>query len=115
MKHALVCLLVILFLQLLTPFWWWILVVPLLYCFLFLGSGRVGFRVGIGAAGTAWLGASVFLLLTGSDIIAGRMAVLFHMGSPWILALITGFVAALGGGVSGMTGGMLKDVLTKNA
>jgi hypothetical protein len=59
MIAALVCLLVMLVLELLTPYWWWVMIVPFAYG---AGAARTGwraFRTGLFAAGLLWLGASL--------------------------------------------------------
>jgi len=55
MKGTLLCLGALLILQILTPFWWWILLVPFVYGGAFAETGWNGFRTGMLSAGLLWL------------------------------------------------------------
>jgi len=104
MTAILVCLLTMLALQVLTPFWWWIMVVPFAYGAAAARSGGKALLTGLAAAGILWLGASLILYLTGSGLIAGRMATMFKLGDSRLLVLATGLVAALAAGLAGYSG-----------
>lgn len=108
-----VCLLVMLALQTLTPFWWWIMIVAFAHGAAVAKSGRNAFRTGFFAAGLLWLGAGLYLLLTGSALIAGRMAGMFGLGSPWLMVPATALVAALAGAVAGYAGYAVRAALDK--
>lgn len=113
MIAVLVCLLVILALQVMTPFWWWVMIVPFAHGAAAARSGRKAFWTGFFAAGLLWLGAGLFFLLTGSAIIAGRMAAMFGLGSGWLMVPVTAFVAALAGAFSGYAGYAVRAALGK--
>ncbi len=98
-----VCLLVMLVLELLTPYWWWVMIVPFAFGAA-AGSGWKALRTGFLAAGLLWLGASAYLFLTGSRIIAGRMAAMFGLGESWVMVLATGLIAGLAAAFSGYAG-----------
>ena len=104
MTAILVCLLSMLALQVLTPFWWWIMIVPFAYGATAARSGGRALLTGLAAAGILWLGASLILYLTGSGIIAARMAAMFKLGDSWLLVLGTGLVAGLAAGLAGYSG-----------
>jgi zinc transporter ZupT len=104
MIAVLVCLLVMLALQVLTPFWWWIMIVPFAYGAAVAKSGWKALRTGVLSAGLLWLGAGVYFLLTGSRIIAERMAKMFGLGSPWLMVLVTTLIAAVAAALSGYAG-----------
>jgi hypothetical protein len=104
MTAILICLLAILALQVLTPFWWWIMIVPFAYGAAAARSGGKAFLTGLAAAGILWLGASLYLFLTGSGLIAARMAAMFKLGDSRLLVLATGLVAALAAGLAGYSG-----------
>jgi zinc transporter ZupT len=104
MIAVLVCLLVMLALQVLTPFWWWIMIVPFGYGAAVAKSGWKALRTGVLSAGLLWLGAGVYFLLTGSRIIAERMAKMFGLGSPWLMVLVTTLIAAVAAALSGYAG-----------
>lgn len=113
MKHALFLFLLLLLMQILSPYWWWIVVLPFVYGALFLGSGWLGFRTGMLGAGLLWLLAALLLWSTRSRIIAQRVASLLRVGSPLFLVLITGFLAAVVGGIAGTAGVMMRKVFPR--
>ena len=101
----LLCLVVLLALQLLTPFWWWIMVVPFVYALWRARSGWDGFLTGAGSAGLLWLGTALVLSLTSAQLVAPRVATMFNLGgAAWALVLITGLAAGLAAGAAGTAG-----------
>lgn len=108
-----VCIAVMLVLQTVTLYWWWIMVVPFGYALVALKSGSIGFRTGLLSAGLLWLAAGGYALVTSSDIVAGRIAGMLQLGgSGWLVLLVTAVVAGLAGGISGMTGSLLRAVFS---
>lgn len=104
MSAILVCLAAMLVLEVLTPFWWWIMVVPFACGAVTARSGGKALLAGLAAAGILWLGASLVLFLTGSGLIAARMAAMFKLGDARLLVPATGLVAALAAGLAGYSG-----------
>lgn len=102
------CLIAMLVLQWITAYWWWIMVVPLFYALFASKSGWQGFRTGLASAGLLWLGAGLFYMMTSSDIVAGRIAEMLRLGSPWLVLLVTALLAAIAGGFAGSTGYFLR-------
>ena len=98
------CLLVMLALQLLTPYWWWTMIVPFAFGAATAKSWGRALGTGFLAAGLLWLGGAGYSYLTGSRIIAARMAGLFGLGRSWLMILLTGFLAAVAAAVSGYAG-----------
>jgi hypothetical protein len=98
------CLLVMLVLELLTPYWWWIMIVPFAYGAAAADTGWKALRTGFLAAGLLWLGASGLLFMTGSRTIARRMAAMFGLGESWLMILAAGLVAGLAAAFSGYAG-----------
>lgn len=115
MTAILVCLLIMLGLQLLTPFWWWVMIVPFAYGAAASRSGGKAIRTGFFAAGLLWLGTSLFLYLTGSGLIATRMARMFGLGKSWLMVLATALIAAVAAGVSGYAGYAVRALAKKPA
>jgi hypothetical protein len=113
MIAALVCLLVMLALGILTPYWWWVMFVPFVYGAAAAGSGWKALRTGFLAAGLLWLGASAYFFLAGSRIIAGRMAAMFGLGSSWLLVLASGLVAGLAAAFSGYAGYAVRGLFQR--
>lgn len=115
MTAVLICLLAMLGLQLLTLYWWWVMIVPFAYGAAAAKSGWKAFRTGFSAAGLLWLGAGIFLYLTGSGLIATRMARMFGLGASWLMVPVTALVAAVAAGVSGYAGYAVRAVFNKPA
>jgi len=113
MTAVLICLLVMLALQLLTPYWWWVMIVPFAYGAAAAKSGWKAFRTGFFAAGLLWLGTSLFLYLTGSGLIATRMARMFGLGRSWLMVFVTALVAAVAAGASGYAGYAVRALVKK--
>jgi hypothetical protein len=107
------CLVVLLVLHLVTPFWWWVMAVPFLYGFVFARSARRSFRTGALSAGLLWLGAAVYFHLTGSALIARRMAVMMKLGSSWLMVAGAGLLAALAAGIAGLAGYSVRALFRK--
>jgi hypothetical protein len=115
MTAILVCSAAMTALQLLTSFWWWVMVVPFAHGASFARSGGKAFGTGFAAAGLLWLGASAYFHLAGSRLIAERMAKMFGLGNPWLLVLSAGLVAAVAAGLSGYAGYALGRVVKERA
>jgi hypothetical protein len=113
MTAVLFCLLAMLGLQLLTAYWWWVMIVPFACGAASARSGWKAFRTGFCAAGLLWLGSSLFFYLTGSGIIATRMARMFGLGESWLMVLVTALVAAVAAGVSGYAGYAVRALAKK--
>ncbi len=108
MKGVAVCLAIMLVLQLLTPFWWWIMLVPLGFGTWAAHSVWHGTAVGMLSAGSLWLGASLYHWLSSGQFIAGRVATMLGAGlglnSVALLFVLTALVAVVPAGLSGATG-----------
>lgn len=113
MMAIIVCLLIMLLLHILTPFWWWVMIVPFAYGAAAARSGAKALGTGFLSAGLLWLGAGLYFFLSGSRIIAGRMARMIGLGSPWLMILATALVAALAAAVSGCAGYAVKALFSK--
>jgi hypothetical protein len=113
MIAILVCLPVMLALQLLTSFWGWVTIVPFAYGAAAARSGGKALRTGFFAAGLLWLGASLYLCVTGSGLIAERMAAMFGLGKSWLMVIVTGLIAAVAAGVAGYAGYAVRGLFKK--
>jgi hypothetical protein len=101
---VLVCLAAMLLLELVLPFWWWVMIVPFVHGAAAARTPWKAVRTGALSAGLLWLGASLFLYLTESGIAAGRVAGMFGLGSSWPMIAASALVAALAGALSGLAG-----------
>ncbi|OGD24506.1 MAG: hypothetical protein A2Y56_15680 [Candidatus Aminicenantes bacterium RBG_13_63_10] len=113
MIAVIVCLGIMLILQVLTPFWWWIMLVPFAYGAAAARSGRRALWTGFLSAGLLWLGAGLHFYFSGSRIIAGRMARMIGLGRPWLLVAAAALVAALAAAVSGYAGWAVRSALAR--
>ncbi len=111
-RGALVCAIAIGALQLLTSFWWWVLVVPFAY-----GaaggtrSGWDGFRSGALGGGGLWFLAGLWQATTSGRLVAERVAVMLQVGSPWVVLAATALLAMIVGGLAGGTGHLFREAL----
>jgi hypothetical protein len=113
MIAVLICLLVMLVLQILTPYWWWVMIVPFAYGAAAAKSGGKALRTGLLSAGLLWLGSSLYFFLGGSRLIAARMAKMFGLGGSWLMILVTAVIAAVAAGFSGYAGYAVRAVFKR--
>ena len=113
MTAVLICLLTMLGLQLLTPYWWWAMIVPFAYGAAAARSGGKALGTGFSAAGLLWLGSSLYLYLVGSGLIATRMARMFGLGKSWLMVFVAALIAAVAAGVSGYAGYAVRGLAKK--
>jgi len=112
MIEMLVCLLIMLVLQILMPFWWWVMIVPFAFGAAEPKNGWGAIRTGLLSAGLLWLGSGTYFYLTGGQIIATRMARMFGLGQSWPMIPATALLAALAAGLSGYTGCAVRSVFS---
>jgi hypothetical protein len=99
----------------LTPFWWWILVVPFFNGLFRSRSGFRAFLAGVLSAGLLWFLASLHLYLSHSQIIAIRVNQMFATSTPLMLVIITTLIGMACGGFAGSSGYFLKALWTKGS
>ncbi len=109
MIAILVCFLLMLALHLLTPFWWWIMLVPFLFGFLKAESNRESLKVGVISAGALWFLMSGYQWVAGGEDISQRVIAMMGLESSGILVLATTFVAMLVAGSATCSGYFLKQ------
>jgi hypothetical protein len=114
MIGVLICLLVMLALHILTPYWWWVMIVPFAYGAAAARSGGKALRTAFFSAGLLWLGASIYFFMTWSRIIAERMAGMFGLGRSWLMILATALVAAVAAAVAGYAGYTVRAIFKKS-
>ncbi|MBN1540959.1 hypothetical protein JW992_02355 [candidate division KSB1 bacterium] len=104
----LLTLLGLIFLSLIVPAWIWLLAVPFLSACLARMGWKKGAFIGAAAAGLFWFGAAAIAYIAGARIVADRVAGVFGIGPGLVLVPLTGFLAALIGGISGAAGGLVQ-------
>lgn len=106
--------LAMLILHLLTPFWWWVLALPLAYGFLAAKKGWRAFAAGMSSAGLLWFAMSVIALLTRSETILAKVNVMVKLpGESYLIILAATIIAMLCGGFGALTGFLVREA-TKN-
>ena len=110
MIATLICLLVMLVLHILTPYWWWVMIVPFAYGAAAAKSGGKAMRTGFLSAGLLWLGSSLYFVLTGSGIIMGRVARMFGLPASWPMVAITALIAGVAAAFSGYAGYAVRAI-----
>ena len=105
------CLAVTLVLQWLAPAWWWIMVVPFLWCLWKAESGWEGSIVGALSSGLLWLGGSLYYLNTSGAIIGQRVETATSLS---MVIVVTVVIAVVAGGLAGCSGGLLRAAFRKD-
>lgn len=92
--------------------WWGVLIGPLVYGFFApkLKAGQAAF-VGFTAIGLLWSLLMVMKSLPNDFTAANRFAELLGLGSPVVLILVTAVLGGILGGLSGLSGRLLANVL----
>ncbi|RNI23605.1 hypothetical protein [Rufibacter latericius] len=107
----------ILLLGLLVQFFlpWWTLA---LVCFgLAFWKARYGgqaFLSGFLAIGLTWLGAALFWHVVTDGVLSGRVATMLTVNSPWILLIVTVLIGGVVGGLSALSGYLVRQLWEKS-
>lgn len=107
MMAVAICFVLMLALQLATPFWWWIMVVPFVYGLWKSRSAWEGARVGMISAGALWLVMSLYQYATGAQQIAARVGGMLGMPHGAMMIALTTVLAMITAGVSASSGFLL--------
>jgi hypothetical protein len=94
---------------------WWIVALIAFLAALFLGktSGR-SFWSGFGGVFTVWVALALLKSIPNDNMLASRVIQLFPLPHSWILLLfITALIGGLVGGMSALSGVLVKKVFTK--
>lgn len=95
--------------QLFLP-WWSLALVCFLLAFWKATYGRQAFLAGFGGVGLTWLGAALFWHLMTDGLLSNRVAQMFTVNSAWVLLVVTVLVGALVGGVSALSGYLVRKL-----
>lgn len=110
MIGIIVCFTLMLALHLLTPYWWWVMVVPFVYGLWKSRSAWESARVGMISAGALWLAMSLWQWFNGGQQLALRMSGMLGMSSGAVMVLLTTVVAVIAAGAAGAGGCFLKPI-----
>ena len=104
----LIAIILTLILQIVTPFWWWVMLVPFITGFARSLSGWGAFRMGVATGGSVWFFAGLVLLMSKSQVIAWRIAQTAGVRNGWIVLMVTTLIAMLAAGIASATGYSLR-------
>ncbi len=90
---------------------WWSLAAVCFLAALFIkqGKGR-SFLMGFTGIGSYWLAVAMWKDAANEHILSSRMAALFHLPNYGLFILVTVVIGALVGGLSALSGAMLRPV-----
>jgi hypothetical protein len=94
---------------------WWAVAIVIFLVTLFMGktSGRT-FLSGFAAVFISWAVLALFKTIPNDNLLAKKVAVLFPLGGNWVLLLlITAIIGGLVGGMSALSGVLLKKAFSK--
>lgn len=91
---------------------WWSLAFPAVILGAILGkSGVHSFVYGALGIGGWWLIHTLYIHIANDGILTTRIAELFSLPYPWLVIVATVFIGGLAGGLSTLTGYLLKKTL----
>lgn len=93
--------------------WWSILFVCFIVGFLMNGNDINVFLSGFIGAGVLWLGQSWQQHIRNKGLIANQITELFGYSDPITFVIYSALIGAILGGLSGMTGGSLRNIYIK--
>jgi len=96
-------------LQLYLP-WYTIALVPLIFCAAVSDKPANDFGYSMLAIFCLWLSVSLFKDIVNHSILSARIAELFHLGSSYILLLLSALVAGLVAGLGGLCGNYFRTL-----
>ncbi|ALI99118.1 hypothetical protein [Rufibacter tibetensis] len=100
-------LLVSLLVQFFLP-WWSIALICFALAFWKARYGGHAFLSGFLAIGATWLGAALFWHLVTDGVLSNRVAAMLTVNSPWILLAVTVLIGGIVGGVSALSGYLVR-------
>ncbi|MFH2056574.1 MAG: hypothetical protein ABIJ61_11495 [bacterium] len=109
---TLICAVLILAANLVSPFWWWLMLVPFMFGLIVTRRVTRAFLVGAIAGGLVWFGASVYYWKSGGEIVTQRVAEILQLNVPELLILAAGLIGFLAGGFSAAAGAAIRALLS---
>lgn len=96
--------------QLFLP-WWTMAMVAFAIAFWKAQRGGQAFGAGFAAVGLTWLGAALFWQFATEGILTERVTAMLTLPSPWMLVGITVLLGGIVGGLSALSGFLLRRAL----
>ena len=86
--------------------WWIVAVVAAAVAFILKLRGGMAFGAGFVAIFAVWL--ISYLILDHDHVLSGRLAQVFYVKSPYLFMIVAAFVGGLVGGLSALSGSLLR-------
>ena len=94
---------------------WWVVAIAAFLSAFFIGkTSAQSFWSGFSAVFIVWTVLALFKSIPNNNILAKRVAVLFQLPNWILLLLITALIGGLVGGLSALSGVLLKRAIKKN-
>lgn len=91
---------------------WWSLAIPAFIIGATLGkSGWYSFSCGFMGIGGWWLTHTFYIHIANDGILTTRIAELFQLPYPWLMIALTVIIGGFAGGLSTLTGYLIKKAL----
>jgi len=102
---------ILLILQLSTPYWWWVIVVPFFYGLFRPNTAGRAIFAGLGSAGLLWFSFAFYHYFTDASLIAERVSAMMELSSPILLLVITTISGMLSGGFACLSGFFIRKAV----
>ncbi len=110
-----ICMLIISLLQTLTPYWWWIIIVPFIYGLIKIQSASKGLLVSIISSGLSWLFYCLYYLLFGNNNIIKKVAIMMKLNTPLLIIIIIALITILATGIAEYCGYCMRNLFKKTS
>ncbi len=91
--------------------WWGFMIFPFAFSALMATTWQRALSAGAAAVGLLWLAAAAYLNSLNEGILGVRMAPVFSLPGTWALIAASALIGALTGGLSALSGYLLKYAL----
>lgn len=95
--------------------WWSITIVAFAVGALLASNSTNAFIAGILGVGLLWFGTALYINFSIDSLLPERVAALFQLDSPVLLAAITGLIGGLIGGLSALCGSYFRKLFEKDS
>lgn len=94
---------------------WWVAAIIAFMAALYAGKTPAqSFWSGFAAVFVVWVVLALFKSVPNNHVLASRVAVLFHLPGWTVLLILTAFIGGIVGGMSALSGLMVRRVLEKS-
>lgn len=93
--------------------WWITMVLSALGALLFINNALLAFALAFLIIGLEWLVVSLWMNQQNDFILAGKMAQIFTLNSPYVLIIIASLIGGISAGFAAASGSMLRSIFQK--